>query len=286
MGFYPSYAYHNHQGYDPFYAQQRWVNRQDSGWEQNQESQFRNRRDNEDARPPRTLAAQNELAKSGKAKDEGFAVAAPVSQLTGSKDKPLRFEPVAKSEREKLGQGGKAIDTHRGERQKLEAGAGGDPAKGTVGAAAPAKVKLPASPIVAKAPDQLGADQAPPKIHETPKPDLKTEPKPALKVEPKPEARPAVKDEAKPTPKAVPKSSPKDEPAAEPKREPKAAPRAEPKPAPKSEPRPAPKAEPKPEAKPAPRAEPKPESKPEPKPAPKAESKPEPKPAPKPEPKK
>jgi hypothetical protein len=45
MGFYPSYAYHNHQGYDPFYAQQSWQNRQDRDWQQNVETQFRNRRE-------------------------------------------------------------------------------------------------------------------------------------------------------------------------------------------------------------------------------------------------
>jgi hypothetical protein len=281
MGFYPSYSYHNNQGYDPFYAQQLWLNRQDRDWQQNMETQFRNRRDNEEARPPRTLAAQNELAKSGKSKDESVAIAAPVKQLTGSKETPLKFEPVTKSERQKLGQSGKDVENHRAARQKLEGGAAGAPAKGTSGATAPAKVKLPSSPIVAKAPDQLGADQAPPKIHETPEADLKSEPKPAAKSE----TKPAVKDEPKLAPKAAPKSAPKDEPAAEPKSEPKPAPKAEPKAEPKSQPKPAPKAEPKPESKPEPKptpnAEPKPESKPEPRPAPKAEPKPDQKPAPK-----
>jgi hypothetical protein len=315
MGFYPSYAYHNQQGYDPFFAQQLWLNRQDSGWQQNVETQFRNLRNNEEARPPRTLAAQTELAKSGKSKDESFAIAAPLNQLTGSKEQPLRFEPVSKQERQKLGQSGKEIQNHRAERQKLEAGAA---AKGTSGAAAPAKVKLPASPIVAKAPDQLGSDQAPPKIHETPKPDLKGESKPAAKVEPKPapkvggkpvrEDEPAVepktapKVEPKPAPKTEPKPAPKvgakpareDEPAAEPKPapkvEPKPAPKAEPKPAPKPDPKPTPKIAPNVEPKPAapgvaPKPQPKPEPKVEPKPAPKAEPKPQPKPAPNAEPK-
>ncbi|HEV3196807.1 MAG TPA: hypothetical protein VGZ73_02845 [Bryobacteraceae bacterium] len=253
LGFYPSYSFHNHFGYDPFYAQQRWQNRQDREWEQNVATQFRNRRDNEDARPPRTLAAQNELVKSGTSKDEGFVVARPLSQLTKSQDSSMRFQPVDKQERQKLGQVGTAIGNHRAERQKLEAGAAGAVAKEPSGKAAPAKVKLSASPIVAKAPHQLSGDHVPPKVHETPEPDLKSEPKSAPKVEPKTEPRPVPKVEPKVEPNPAPKAEPKPDTKPAPKVEPKPAPKAEPKP----EPKPAPKAEPKPEPKPAPKTEPK-----------------------------
>lgn len=277
MGFYPSYAYHNQQGYDPLFAQQRWLNRANGDWQQNAEAQFRNRRDNEEARPPRTLAAQNELAKSGNSKDENFAVAAPLNKMTGSNDQPLRLEAVSKQEQKKLAQNGKAIENHRVERQKVEAAAAEDSNKKPSRDSAPEKAKLPVSPIVAKAPDQLGADQAPPKIHETPKADFKTEPKPAAQAEPKASPKSAPKDE----PAAEPKSRPKSEPKAAPKAEPKAEPRPQPKPVPKA----GPKADLKPQPRPGPKAEPKPEAKPQPKPAPRGEPKPEPKPAPKPGPK-
>jgi hypothetical protein len=261
MGFYPPYAFHNHQGYDPFFAQQRWQNRNDGAWQQSQETEFRNRRNNEEARPPRTLAAQAKLATSGKSKDEGILVATPLSELAKSKEHPMKLEAVSKSDKELHGQSAKAVDNHRAERQKLEASTPGAGAKESSDKPAPAKAKLPASPIVAKSRDQLGADKAPPKIHETPPAEHKA----------------AVKAEPKATPKPAAKLEPRDEPAKAPKAEPKA----EPKPAPKGDAKPAPKAD----SKPAPKADSKPGPKPEPKPAAKDEPKPGPKPAPKDEPK-
>jgi hypothetical protein len=225
LGFYPSYAYHNHRGYDPFYAQQRWQNRQVSDWEKSVETQFRDRRNKEEARPPRTLAAQIEQAKSGKSDNEKFVIATPLDQMTGNKEKPLRFDHVNEAERKKLAQSGKAVENHRAERQKVEAGDATAPDKKTSRESAPAKAKLPVSPIVAKAPDQFGADQAPPKIHEPPKP----EPKPAP-AQRKAESKPVHKAEPKPQPKAAPEGEPKSVPKAESKPEPKSQPKVAPKP--------------------------------------------------------
>ncbi len=52
----------------------------------------------------------------------------------------------------------------------------------------PTVVKLPRSPIVGKAPDQLARDQAPPEKHKIPEPDLKVEPKPRASA-PEPNVR-------------------------------------------------------------------------------------------------
>lgn len=284
MGFYPAYAFHNQRGYDPFFAQQRWMNREDRAWQEGVETQFRNRCNNEDARPPRTLAAQTELAKSATSKDGNLVIATPLKQMSGSKEQSLRFEPVTKTERQKLADGGKAIETHRTERQKLEAGAASALDKTASRESAPAKAKLPVSPIVAKGPDQLGEDHVPPKIHETPKIEPKAEPKSTPKEEPKAEPKaqpkPAPKTEPKPAVKPEPKPVPKLEPRPAPKAEPKPIPRTEPKPEVKPAPKPAPKAEPKLEPKPVPRAEPRPIPKTEPKPAVKPAPQAEPKAAP------
>jgi hypothetical protein len=183
-GFYPSYSYSRNSGrygYDPIYAHERWQHRQDSGWEHRVAADFENRRNHEDARPPRTWAAQRLLSTSEAASKERRPVlAAPLDQLTKSKDSPLRFQPVDRSERQKLAQRGQEVQILREERRKLETAAGvrvaEKPSKEKE--FVPARVKLPGSPIVAKPAAVLGKDHAPPKMYEAPKPDPKIAPKP------------------------------------------------------------------------------------------------------------
>ena len=316
-GFYPWFSFNSgRRGYDPFYAQQRWQNRNDREWQQRVEADYQHRRDHEESRPPRTLAAQQTLIKTGNTTIvNNIVVATSLDQMTKSKDAPVRFQAVNPAEKEKLVNHGNDVRKFRSERQKLEAKpaetTGETPAKDFK----PTRVKLPASPILAKSSDQLDKDDAPPKRLEAPMPDLKVEPKPrradtrveSPKGEPKtpkagtiperPQGRP--KDEPKVEPKPVPrdplKATPKDEPKPTPKveRQPER-PKVEPKPIPKDEPKPDPRIEPKPaprtEPKPVPKVEPKPMPRVEPKPTPKVEPRPErpkvePKPAPKVEPK-
>ena len=64
-GFYPSFSFHSSRhGYDPIYAHRRWQHRQDGQWEHHVEADFQHRRDHEEARPPRTWAAQRALVAS------------------------------------------------------------------------------------------------------------------------------------------------------------------------------------------------------------------------------
>ncbi|MFM9964890.1 MAG: hypothetical protein ACKV2Q_27110 [Planctomycetaceae bacterium] len=304
-GYYPWFSYGSSgRGYDPFYARQRWHHRQDRDWQHRVESDFGHRRDHEDARPPRTLAAQ--IARNTNAvtsSDKSLVMALPLALLAKRQDSPQRFQAMDNDERQKLGQRGQEFQKFRQERQKLEAkavvAAAIDPAKPSE----PVKVKLPTSPIVAKPVETLGKEVSLPKKEDAPKLDLKVEPKPRIvrdprgtpkvttvapqpapKVEPQP-GRPRVAP--KPTPKVEPQPTPKVEPQpGRPRVEPKPEPKVDPKPAPKVEPQPTPKVEPQPGR---PRVEPKPEPKVDPKPAPKVEPQPgrprvEPKPAPKVEP--
>ncbi|MGD0655721.1 MAG: YXWGXW repeat-containing protein [Thermoguttaceae bacterium] len=177
-GFYSSYSYNSSRfGYDPIYAHTRWQHRQDGEWEHRVAADFQNRRDHEDARPPRTWAAQRALGASGVS--SGF-VAAPLTQLTKSQGTPLRFQPVDQLERQKLAQHAQELQRFRDERQNLEINAAGAPSETRTKQFEPARVKLPGSPIVGRSADQLGKDQAPPKIYNAPKPDLKVEPKPRV----------------------------------------------------------------------------------------------------------
>jgi len=183
-GFSPWFTfYSSRRGYDPFYAHQRWSHRNDRQWHQRVEADFVHRRDHEDARPPRTWTAQRALmTREAGSSQTSFVVAAPIEQLARSKDSPMRFQAVDASERQRLAKHGQEIQRFRQERQKLETRAGASTADRAKQAdlakqAAPARVKLPRSPLLAKSPDELGKDQAPPQLPLAPQPDSRLQPK-------------------------------------------------------------------------------------------------------------
>ena len=281
-GFYPWFSFHSSgHGYDPFYTQQRWQNRQNRAWAKSVQTDFQHRVDHEDSRPPRTLLAQQALVRSGgDSIDKRLVVATSLDQLAKNKDGSMRIQPATQEEQQALAKHGREVRQFGAARQQMEAKAAEASTEKPVRESEPTKLKLPKSPILAKSSDQLANDQIPPKAHDAPAPDLKVDPKPR---------RPAVKAESpKDEPKTI-TAEPKPEP---PKGKPKLTtgePKVEPKPAPKVDPTPPkvePKVEPTPpkvEPKPAPKVDPTPPPKVEPKPAPKVDPTPPPKPAPKPE---
>ena len=121
-GYSPWFSFNSSRyGYDPFYAQQQWLNRQDRGWNQNIQTNFQNLRANENLRPPRTWADQNtRLASAGNVNGQNIAIATSLDELAKSKDHSLRFQAVDKAERQQLAQHGQAVAQHRDQRQKLE----------------------------------------------------------------------------------------------------------------------------------------------------------------------
>ena len=277
-GFYPWFSFNSSgYGYDPFYAQQVWQNRQNPGWAKTVQADFQNRVDNEGARPPRTLAAQQALLKSGTASSEkGLVVATPLDQLAKSKDSSLKFQPVTKDEQQILAKHGQDVHQFREARQKLEAKGAETSGEKPAAESKSAKLTLPQSPILAKSSDQLDKDHTPPKTHEPPAADPKVEPKArqaAAKSEsPKdkpttikagkpvlPEGKPSTTtDEPKGASKPVPKAEPKPTPKVEPKNAPQPVPKLSPRVEPKIEPKPAlPKAEPQGKPDPEPKGKPK-----------------------------
>lgn len=218
-GFSPWFSFNSSRhGYDPFYAHQRWNHRDDGEWDRRVAADFAQRRDHEEARPPRTWAAQRDRSTKGATNnDKSFVVAASLDELAKSKETPIRLQPVAKAERQQIGQRGQEVRLAREERQKLEAAAA-DPSADAPGRnVKPVKVKLPKSPIASQPVDRLGKDDAPPKAIEAPQADAKIEPKP----------RKARGDAESPLETKVTKREPRPEqPQAEPKG-PKAEPRLE-----------------------------------------------------------
>jgi hypothetical protein len=179
-GFYASFSFQSSRhGYDPFYSHQRWEHRRDREWEHRVETSYQYRRDHETARPPRTWAAQrNSNPGTAESKQNRVLLATPINQLANRKDSPMRFQAVAKEERQKLSQRGQEVQKSRDQRRTLEARAVDPAARRPGGVFEPAKVQLPRSPIVAKPANQLGRHQTPPKAQRAPKPDPKFQPGP------------------------------------------------------------------------------------------------------------
>ena len=228
-GFYPSYSYNSGRyGYDPIYAHQRWQHRQDSGWEHRVAADFQNRRNHEDARPPRTWAAQRAFS-TGQvtSRQRSLMVAAPFSQFTRGQSSPLRFQPVDQSERRQFSQHAQEVQRFRERRQELETRVAAPSAKQPAKQFAPARVPLPRSPIVAPSPGQLGKGHAPPRTYGAPKPDPRVQPRPRVNRrgpaipprvdQPRPQPQPKVRQPA-PRPQHQPKV---DRPAPKPQHQPK-----------------------------------------------------------------
>jgi hypothetical protein len=177
-GFYASFAFQSGRyGYDPIYSHQRWEHRQDHEWERRAETAYQYRRENETARPPRTWVAQRNISPDPAAsKQNPVLVATPIDQLSKRKDSPLRFQPVAKAERQKLSERGQEVQQSRDQRRTLESRAANTTVQKPGEAFTPARVTLPRSPIVAKPAKQLGKSQTPPKTPPSPKPVLKSQP--------------------------------------------------------------------------------------------------------------
>ena len=178
-GFYASYSFQSSRyGYDPVYSHQQWEHRQDREWEHRVEASYQYRRDNVTARPPRTWVAQRNISPSLAGSDHNrVLVATPIQQLVARRDGPMKFQPVAKAERQKLTQRTQEVQQSRDQRRTLEAKAVTTLARKPGAVLEPTKAQLPKSPIAAKPVNKLAKNQAPPAVQRAPKPDLKLQPK-------------------------------------------------------------------------------------------------------------
>ena len=219
QGYYPSYSVNSGRfGYDPFFAHERWQHRQDGQWEQNVAATFQNRRDHEEARPPRIWANQGVVIGGGGIINAvRNIVGASLDQAAQNRNGAWRFEPVDQAERQRLGQQGQDVYRFRDQRQQWENQAAVIPAN-PARRGEPARVNLPPSPIAARSPEQLGQEHLPPKIHAAPPLDNVVHPKPRVNHAPE-QARPHTvlrvpldTPQAKPQPKverpAAPQSKP------------------------------------------------------------------------------
>ena len=182
-GFSPWFAFQSGgSGYDPFFAQERWQHRQDRDWANDTQENFRNLRDHENARPPHSLAAQIALNTNAAASDnKAVTMAAPLNELSKSKNSTFQLQPVNKAEQQQFGKQGQESRKFVEQRQQLEANAANSAKSPTADSgkpAGPATAKLPKSPYAATNAGQLGKNDAPPKRYEVLKPNLDVVPQP------------------------------------------------------------------------------------------------------------
>jgi hypothetical protein len=182
-GFFFSFTFHSrHRGFDPIFAHRRWEHRHDRDWRRNVVRDYRHRRDHEDARPPRTWKAQRNVSVAATTKDRNLAVATSFTQLSKQKDSRVRFQPVAKEEKQKITQRRQEVIQSRDERRTLETSAAVETPTAGKGKATrqiqPTTAKLPKSPIAAV--EQSGKALPPP----TPKQAVQP---PSRREAPKPE---------------------------------------------------------------------------------------------------
>ncbi len=195
-GFYASFSFQSgHHGYDPIYSHERWEHRQDREWEHRRQASYQYRRDHEAARPPRTWAAERNITlATTESSQNGRRVATPIAQLAHRTDSPVRFQPVAKAERQQLAVRAQQVEKSRDDRRTRESQAAVPTSRTPGRILEPAKVQLPRSPIVAKPANQLRRNEAPPRAQQAPKPDPKVQPKAAAP------GRPPSVDQSPPQP--------------------------------------------------------------------------------------
>lgn len=205
-GYFPSFSYGSSgRGYDPFYARQRWNNRDDRDWQQRIERDFASRRDHEDQRPARTLTDMMERNRSApQSADKSLVVAMSLEQLTQNPESRQRFQTLDKDERQVLAKRRQEMQKFRDERKQLEAKTTGTNPDNAEKPIEPVKVRLPKSPVVGAAASTTGKGASAPKSPDAPKVDPLVVAKPRVPREEKGGRGKAKGSENRPDPNAEP----------------------------------------------------------------------------------
>ncbi len=163
-GFFASYSYYSgRHGYDPIYAHCRWEHRSEPDWDRRRRDDFNFYRTHEDARPPHTwaaLMARPEIARKG-SRDK-FEIAQPLSRYAERGDTGQHFQKVNKENLDKLVAQRQQMRDFSKERQQIEKRRDNPPTDATGKGTAITREKFTKSPLVAKRPENMTGDDAPP----------------------------------------------------------------------------------------------------------------------------
>lgn len=160
--YYASYSYGaRYRGYDPIYSHSRWENRHDRDWDRQRQDYYEHRRDNADARPPRTWAALNDRRERGGDRGD-YATAERYDRITDSrKDGRSGFQKVSDDERQRFVSQKNEIRNYSRERQQREVSSGRvrDDQQGQSQAS---REKASRSPLVGRQSDRSEKNGGPP----------------------------------------------------------------------------------------------------------------------------
>jgi hypothetical protein len=148
-GIYPWYEYRDrHDWYDPIYSHEIWQHRRDDPkWDEHARGEFKNRQDNRDLRPPRTLVEQQKTAgRLSPIEAKKVTTALPLSVFSKSAQAGVKFEPVTPARRKEIEQQTKDIQKSQATRVQQER---------------VARPELPRSPTTAPQPVNRGPTTAP-----------------------------------------------------------------------------------------------------------------------------
>jgi hypothetical protein len=122
-GIYPWYAFRDrHQWYDPLYAHEVWRHRRDDPrWDEHTRHEYDVRRDDRQARPPRTFADQQRLVRDRPDAAGKVIVAQSLTDFTKSKRAAVKFEAVTPESRTEIQQKNKDLQQYQSSRAKWEA---------------------------------------------------------------------------------------------------------------------------------------------------------------------
>jgi hypothetical protein len=200
LGIYPSYAFYgSHSGYDPIFVHALWGHRRDRGWEAQVRAQYFFRREHADARPPRTFAAVENLARRGGPgviQQGGTRINAqnltrlvqPLTQVAaaaGNRQVPLRLERITQQQRTQIAQRTQVVRQAVTERGRTEAKVASQSLLTTKEARA-VRAAVPRTQIVARQGDEVGRQQGPPAQPKVVRPpaEARTPQRPPARVRP------------------------------------------------------------------------------------------------------
>ena len=163
QGYFASYSYNSgRRGYDPIYAYDRWENRNDRSWGRQRQEYFEHRRDNRDARPPRTWVALSARSQADRERGD-FGVADRFDRVVGSRaGGRQRFQTVNKQEREGFVSQRQEIRKFGKEREQLETRGQLSSADSAKNGGQANRVKVGRSPVISKKSDRSDKNGGPP----------------------------------------------------------------------------------------------------------------------------
>ncbi len=149
-GIYPFYAFHNSRyGFDPIYSHCAATHFGDANWSRRLHEEYRYRRDNPSARPPRiyseSAVAQHRAATTGRFSN--LALTMTPHQLSSHQRMPFRMTQVSASQRATYAQSGKQLHRVATNRRTEEINAARDPQRNP---SQSLHVKTPWSPIASR----------------------------------------------------------------------------------------------------------------------------------------